>query len=192
MSYCDVIEAEKHRLISERAKSLLDMLSGEDAATVADIMNRSKVVVDKYNSTHRTVINITKREEGDFRGMVKKLINGKFVNPVVREIEKSMPFPPPCECKTEEECINTCGEWDKKFTPILKKAYDKIQEHKANFSTACDEMTFDESIKFKYTLLRRQWKWPELNPLEIALRDAIHIEILTAFQNQNQQLIQRT
>lgn len=192
MSSYDIIEAEKHRLISDRAKSLMEMLSGSDAEAVADIMNRSNAVVDKYNSIRRTVINITQKEDGDFRGMVKKVINGKFVNPVVREIEESMPYPPPCKCQTDEECINTCEALDKKIRPIRDKARDKIQKHKANFSRACDETIFDDSIKFKYTLLRRQWKWPELNPLEIALRDAIHMEILTAFQNQNQQLIKQS
>ena len=148
------LEIERHKLIVERSKKLIGVLHGEDEETVQSIMKASKAALDKYNTENRTVIDITKTEDGLWRGNVKKLVLGKFTE----------------------------------YFANGRRHNDKSLE----FEDACGSTTFPDELKLKYILLHRQVKWPNLNPLQLALKETIHTEILTVFQNQNQQLIATT
>ena len=70
---------------------------------------------------------------------------------------------------------------------IQKYAEEKIKEE---FKKACDNTEFPEYLKLKNIFLNRkitnQYK---LKPLEIALKDTIHTEILITFQKQNKELL---
>ena len=191
MSGYDLLEIGRHRLIAERCGPLIDVLRGEDVDAVTDIMNRSKAKLDKYNKENRTVVDITKIEDGQWRGTVKKVVQGKF-GMSHRKIRSKSPDYPPCYCPEDEDCTEECNKAHSEMEPIIKKYYEKCHLLMNTIDNACNNTKFPDDLKFNYILLRRTWNWPDLNPLQIALRDVIHTEILSIFQNQNQQLIQKS
>jgi len=184
----DFLEIERHKLIVQRSKPLIDLLQGEDLKTVKAIMKASKATLDKYNTENRTVIDITKTEDGLWRGNVKKVVVGKFTKYFRRSTRV-------VRLKIGGDCCDHldtyCFECQKKEDEFFSKS--RTDDAKRDvFLNACDSTKFPEDLKLKYILLCRSTKWPNLNPLQLALKEAIHTEILTVFQNQNQQLIATT
>lgn len=183
-----LLEIERHKLIVERSKKLIEILHGEDAETVQSIMKGSKAALDKYNTENRTVIDITKTEDGLWRGNVKKVVVGKFTK-YFRGSTRVIRLKIGGDCcdHLDSYCLECQQKEDEFFS---KRITDDAK--RAIFSNACDSTEFPEDLKLKYILLCRSAQWPNLNPLQLALKETIHTEILTVFQNQNQQLIATT
>lgn len=185
----DIMEAHRHRLIVESAKPLLKLLGGEDAAAINEIVLRSKLFLSEYNNKNRTVIDMTKTEEGKWRSFVKKVVKGMYMNPVVREIKESMLKFPSCDC-VGDVCSDECEREHENVSRANDPLRGEMARIEEVFRSACNSTHFDEDLKAKYILLTRRWKWPELSPLEAALQESIRTEVLTVFQNQNRELIQ--
>jgi hypothetical protein len=178
------MENERHKLIVQRLKPLLDIIYGNDADFVRDIVARSQRHIDNYNRANRTIIDITKIEDGLWRGNVKKVVLGNYTT---RFTDRRKGPWENWKCECTDYC-DRCKAHNSEYW-----ANEEIKEAIASaFLHACDNTVFPDELRRSYVLfMRSREPYQKLSPLQIALRDILHTEILTVFQNQNQQLIKQ-
>jgi len=199
----DSITIEQHKLIVNSCKDLLKVVFMFDVDTITNILNNSQSKIDQYNNNKLTITDISVYEIGIWKANIKKLIYGRYLNPILKKMKNI----------NEDDCEYICeshrkykedGTWwfeKEKICKSCKKELlkreklwfernDKIDNLRKEFSNACDNTVFEEEIRDKYTLLRRKAGCTyNLKPLETIINNSIHIEILTTFFNQNKELL---
>lgn len=209
MNSIELIEIEQHKLIVEKCNELLKVCFKNDVDYLQKILKKSKKKIQDYNDKSLTIIDIRKKELGIWKSTIKKVVHGKYYNPIIKNLDRyydgSEDFEYLCE---EHKEIYTCADGTKdwfynvdKFCSNCKKEYLKREkktkdfyDHKENikteFKNACDNTIFCKDLMLKYILLNRKLSnYNNQQPLLFAIKDTIHIEILKTFQNQNQKLI---
>mgnify|MGYP001329888024 CR=1 FL=1 len=206
------IDIEQHKFVVDRATELLQVALSKDIEYIKSIIHISQEAIDSYNKKNLTIADPTKRELGLFSSKVKSVICGRYFNPLEREMIASRPVSDvyeylcdECEKKKEydtdydgveyeyyDECkfCKTCKNEYHKRREEISASYKQRDKIKAEFSEACDKTLFCDDLRSKSILLSRNiTDHSKLNPLQIAIRDVIHNEIIKAFQEQNQKLI---
>ena len=198
------IDIEQHKFVVDRATELLKVALKRDIEYIKSIIQISQDVIDIYNKKNLTIVDPTKRELGLFSSKVKAVVLGRYFNPLEREMIASRPYRDEyeylcdeCEKKTEydeyydeSKFCETCKYELNKRSKEISESYKQRDKIKAEFSEACDKIVFSDDLMSKSILLSRNiTDHSKLNPLQIAIRDVIHNEIIKAFQEQNQKLI---
>jgi len=202
------LEIERHKLIIEKAKELHTVCFSNDNETVANIIEQSQNVLDAYNKENLMAVDATKIELGKFIGGAKKLIYHNYIGDEVQElnddINEIMSYGYDWICESHKiyydeddfdiDVPNLCNKCSKLYRTIqsrLKELCNRKQKMYSEFKNAVDSTVFSQSTVNKYILYLRQHRPVTFsdNSLIGALKNAIHLEILKEFQNQNQKLI---
>jgi len=205
----ELIEIEQHKLIINNCKKLLNVSFENDIDYLTNIINKSKNIINKYNNENLTIVDVTKKESGLWNSTIKKLVYGKYYNPIIKKINKhydtSQDFEYACEEHkgiytyedgTEDWFFNVdkfCSICKKEYLKRkneTKKHYKKIEKIKIKFKNACNNTIFCKDLRLKCILLNRRIpNHDKVEPLLLAIKDTIRNEILKTFQEQNEILI---
>lgn len=206
----EVIEIEQHKIIVNKCTELLKVCLKKDYDILKNILDNSKNKIDNYNNKNLTIVDVTKQEKSLWSSTIKKVVYGKYYNPIKKYLDNN--FNDRSEdtdyiCKEHKEIYtyeDGTQEWfynEKKFCNSCKKEYLKRTKEtddfykkkdaiKTEFKTACNNTKFSNDLMLKCILLNR--KIPNKYKVEglfLAIKETIHTEILTTFQNQNKKLI---
>lgn len=205
----ELIEIEQHKLIVKNCKELIKVSLENDIDYLQNIINKSKNIIDNYNNENLTIVDVTKKESGLWKSTIKKVVYGKYYNPIIKNLDNHYDRSEDFEyaCEEHKDIYNHkdgTQEWFynvDKFCPTCKKEYLKreketkdfyknIENIKSEFRDSCNKTIFCKDLRLKCILLNRkipnQYK---VEPLLLAIKETIHTEILKTFQNQNQKLI---
>lgn len=202
----DLIEIEKHKLIVNRCDFLLDVLSEEDYSIVNDIRVKSDNILNQYNNKELTVINPSNTEKGLFFSMVKKVIYGEFLNPIIKKYTKyNYHYEFICDdCKIYDndnkedwyfDDDKLCVKCKKQYSEMemnKKEYYDTIDFIRKEFHNKCNTLHFSQDFINKYILLNRKSPTSDYNnrsSLEKVLRETFHTLVKAEFEKQNIELI---
>jgi hypothetical protein len=203
--------AEQHKMIVEKSKELLKVILIQDKDLVTEIMNKSQSKIDNYNQKNLTIIDATKTEIGLFNSMVKRIIEGKYINPLVKSIIKPKDeddFDYLCDleemqvikyedyeddfyydfnlfcdsCRKEyNERLKLCGEYKLKIETIISE-----------FKNACSNTVFTDNLKSrKISLTRSIVVKHEPTEVQKILAKEIHKEVFFVFEQQNKDLLKK-
>ena len=203
--------AQQHKLIVEKCNDLLKVLQIEDKDIINAIMNNSKLQIEKYNQENSTIVDATKTEIGLFNSMVKRIIEGRYINPLVKSIIK-----PKDEdhfdylCDLEEMQVIKYVDYEDEFyydfnlfCDSCRKEYNerlklygeyklKIETIISEFKNACDNTIFpDHLIKRSVSLSRSIIIKYDPTELQKILKKEIHKEALIVFEEQNKDLLKK-
>ena len=199
----DAITIEQHKLIANSCKDLLNVVFSSDLDTVTNILNKSQSKIDQYNNNKLTITDISVYEIGIWNANIKKLIYGRYLNPILKKMKNidEDDYEYICESHRiydedgswlfdEEKICKSCKKELLKTEKLWFEHNDNMDNLRKEFSKACNNTVFEQDIRDKYTLLRRMSACTyHLNPLETIINNSIHIEILTTFFNQNKELL---
>lgn len=161
-----MIEIEQHKIIVELSKKLLNVCFDSQKDIIKNLIKNSKNEINNFNSKELTVVDASKSELGLFKSAVKKIIYGKFLNVIISKINK--------DDYNEDDY------------------YYKKDEIRNEFKNACNKTFFEKDLINKYILLSRKIENIYFQtPLEKALKETLHLQIITEFQNQNIKLINK-
>jgi len=198
---------EQHKLITERCKDLINVSLDEDVVFLRQILNKSKKELDEHNNENLTVVDVTSKESGIWRIVIKNVIYGRHINSLVGKLSKHIEHDLVdfvCDGDKmydkkntwndgwyyyEDKLCNTCKNKLEKIERKNLCIENNIQKIRDDFHEACNKTIFDKDLKLKYVLLSRNIKNHKPNPLETAIKETIHNEIAKTFQEQNEKLI---
>ncbi len=203
--------AQQHKLIVEKCNDLLKVLQTEDKDIINSIMNKSKLQIEKYNQENSTIVDATKTEIGLFNGMVKRIIEGRYINPLVKSIIKPKDeddFDYLCDLEEMQEIkyedyedvfyydFNLfCDSCRKEYNERVKLYGEyklKIKTIISEFKTACDNTIFpDDLIKRSVSLSRSIIIKYDPTELQKILKKEIHKEAFIVFEEQNKDLLKK-
>jgi hypothetical protein len=204
----EAIEIEQHKLIIKNGNELLKVLLLCDVDFLQNIISKSKNIIDNYNNSNLTIVDVSKQETGIWKSTIKKVVYGKYYNSIIKKIGRYYDdddFNYVCDehrtyytCDDGSEdwfynvdifCI-TCKKEHLKREQDAKKFYKKIDDIKDELKNACNKTIFSKDLKLKCILLnRRIQNQYKVEPLFLAIKETIHIQILKTFQEQNEILI---
>lgn len=206
----DLIEIERHKLIIERCKLLLEIADSIDMINIKNIMTVSEKIIISYENHNFTVVNPSKREIGNFNGNVKLLVYGEFLNKILKDYELNNEYIYDdyqyvcmnCRIYDDENDSESWGVAPEKFCKKCNAEY-KIRESKRDvfwknkkiiekeFKDACDKTFFDTNFINKWVFLKRKIAKRTNNNIDLqnALKDIMSTNIIDEFQNQNKELL---
>jgi len=77
----DLLEVERLKLVVLKSKELLSVLSGEcESGVISNLLNRTEQIINYFNKQNLTVTDITEKEKGIFKSVIKKVCLGYFFN----------------------------------------------------------------------------------------------------------------
>jgi hypothetical protein len=203
--------ADQHKIIVERCKDLLQVVLTEDKDIVTQIMNKSQSKIDNYNQENSTIIDATKTEIGLFNGMVKRIIEGKYINKLIKQIiEPEEAYDFDYLCDKEEKQLTQYEDFEDEyfyepdlFCETCKKEFNerlnlldeyrlKVKNIQEEFKNACNNTVFTDDLKLKKISLTRSIV-VKYDPTEVQkiLAKEIHKEIFLVFQEQNKELLSK-
>jgi hypothetical protein len=189
-------EANKH------LSKALELLIGNDAKIVSDIIQCNCDKIDSYNNQKIEVLNPTKDELGRIRSSIKKVVCSYYLNSLKIEIEKVKKGIDDYEFNDEfkkheeefEECFcpncekelqNYHDYWDGKF--CLSKEFDKLREELKN---ACDKTFLPKDvIDARILLSRTNPNAATYNPLQLEINAYLKNKMIECFNEQNEDFI---
>jgi len=188
-----IYEAEKQKIISERAHSLLKILRGNDQSQVQEIANKADGIVSVYNNQNHTVINPTQMELGKWNTFIKSCIKYGFKDQLLDELKQK--YYGAHESYYEEDLCKHNIDWTEFHCEICDKERKDIRDNsptdlaEKEIKDACNNLIVDKEIKEKYILLLRKSSSYNRSPLEMAVQDSLKVIIQQEFFNQYNQLI---
>jgi hypothetical protein len=202
----ELLELEQHRLVLERANLLIQVAFDSDKEYLKTMISNSKTIIDNFNKENLTVLDVDVVEDGKWRGAVKIMVRSEYARPIVKEMEYKRPHYKEEDsfCKEhyqydeiykgffweEEQYCEKCKLELKRQKKESESYYSKIHKVEREFYVACDNTVFEEDLRLKYILFKRQIKNKhKLTPLETTLNKTLRNEIIKTFQNQNKELI---
>ena len=157
--------ADQHKIIVERCKDLLQVVLTEDKDIVTQIMSKSQSKVEDFNKENSTIIDATKTEIGLFNSMVKRIIEGKYINKIIRQIiEPEHAYDFDYLCDKEEKQLTQYEDFEDEyfyepdlFCDTCKKEFNerlnlldeytlKVETIIREFKTACNNTVFKDSL----------------------------------------------
>jgi hypothetical protein len=203
--------AEQHKLIVERCKNLIQVLLIQDKDIVLEIMKKSQSKIDNFNQENLTIIDPNKTEIGLFNSMVKRIIEGKYINPLIKPIIK-----PKNEddfdylCDKEELQVMKYEDFEDDyyydfnlFCDSCRKEYNEriklVEEYKLQvetivkeFKDACSNTVFTDDLKLRKISLSRSIidKYEPTEVQKILVKE-IHKEVFLVFEEQNKELLKK-
>lgn len=199
----DALIARRHSILLNKLNDLLPFVFEDDKELIKKIISKSKNIVDDYNSKKLTVLDASIKEDGLFRSNVKKIVAGRYYNPISKSMRLTLDDIYNYDFICEEHRIYNGLEWDfydkdlcesckHKVNEIESKVdnlYNEMECIRKEFNEACDRTIIDDELRNQYILFHRSYSWTKLSPLQSALLESIHTGILIAFQKQNKKLI---
>jgi hypothetical protein len=201
--------AEQHKIIVERCKGLLQVVLNEDKYIVNEIMNKSQSKVEDFNKENLTIIDATRTEIGLFNGMVKRIIEGKYINKLIKQIiEPEHAYDFDYLCDKEERQLTQYEDFEDEyfyepdlFCDTCKKEFNerlnlldeyrlKVKNIQEEFKNACNNTTFTDDLMLRKISLTRSIVVKH-DPTEVQkiLAKKIHNEVFLVFQEQNKELL---
>jgi len=201
--------ADQHKIIVERCKDLLQVVLTEDKDIVTQIMSKSQSKVEDFNKENSTIIDATKTEIGLFNSMVKRIIEGKYINKIIRQIiEPEHAYDFDYLCDKEEKQLTQYEDFEDEyfyepdlFCDTCKKEFNerlnlldeyrlKVKNIREEFKNACNNTVFTDDLKLRKISLTRSIVVKH-DPTEVQkiLAKEIHKEVFLAFEQQNQELL---
>jgi hypothetical protein len=208
----DICEVERHKLIVKYCKLLSPLLYERDG-DVTDILESSKNYIDKVNTSEFRVLDISDIENGRWLGSCTKILIGRhYTSKFKYEINKKNDLQYPyddsflcekCQSKSIGDYCPLCqAESDKRFDSYYQVKAN-MDNMRVTISRDIKNTQFPDYLREKYVyLLRRNSKddsyfscmskvdYEKAKTIEKAIKDAIKIEVISIFQNQNQNQIQ--
>lgn len=163
MKSIGIVEIERHKRIVSHCNALLKLVKTKDKELINEILNNSKSIIDTNNLSKLEVTNPTLIEIGRFNAVCKKLVRSKYGMSKIKKLEgKGVEY------------------WEARC-----EIYN-------DFDKALNNTIIKTETRDKYILLMRSaYNSFYYNDLQKAIRDSIHIEVLTQFQEQNEELINK-
>jgi len=209
MILIEPIEIEQHKLIIKYSKELLKVCFKNDIDYLQKIIKKSEEIIKDYNNTNLTVTDITKKEKGIWKAAVKKIVYGKYCNHIIKKIQDKISelYNDDYICDDHKDLYtssdgtkdwfynvdkfcDTCKKEHVKRDIEQKKYQEKIDNIREEFKKACNKTFFSYDLMLKFILLNRKIEnICKTEPLQLAIKETIHNEILNTFQNQNKELI---
>lgn len=207
----DALIARRHSILLNKLNDLLPFVFEDDKELIKKIISKSKNIVYDYNSKKLTVLDASIKEDGLFRSNVKKIVAGRYYNPISKSMRLTLDdiynYDFICEehrvydekykeynglgwVYYDEDLCESCKHKVDEIESKVDNIYNEIECIRKEFNEACDRTIIDDELRNQYILFRRTYSWTtKLSPLQSALLESIYTGIFIAFQKQNKKLI---
>lgn len=182
----------------KKANNFLEMsipfLNESDLIFVKNIIKKNTEDINNYNNKNLKIINPTKKELGQIRASLKKIVFAFYINPIIKKhnfkfnfSEKYINHNP--NLKNQGcWCDDCCNEYDKQ-EEAYELVYNPIRILTSKINEACDNTIIPKNIIDAKILLSRKNPnyWTGNDKLDYELSEYLKIKMLESFNEQNKE-----
>lgn len=182
----------------KKANNFLEMsipfLNESDLIFVKNIIKKNTEDINNYNNKNLKIINPTKKELGQIRASLKKIVFAFYINPIIKKhnfkfnfSEKYINHNPNlknqgCWC---DDCCNEYAKQEEAYELV----YNPIRILTSKINEACDNTIIPKNIIDAKILLSRKNPnyWTGNDKLDYELSEYLKIKMLESFNEQNKE-----